>query len=158
MNRTPRTFTFKATRIMFPDVFNGRIPFDDRKNGALVWAVTVPVEDLPPDIAECIPQQVHSAASSAYRTISLRSGRPVPVFDHTLTQTDLRAVTEFCQISNIRMDDIIRGVPAEIAAELYTRRGPHGRDADEFGLGLRAIRVDFAKVLLPTWEDFAGGN
>lgn len=154
MIQAPCTFTFRASKIMFPDVFKPRQKADSNAGG-VTYGITVPVADLPQEVAEFIPDQVRVSMNNGFQTIALRSGLPVPVFDHTLDQTDLRAVWEFAQMTNIGMDAMIRGVPADIAGELYQRRGV-SRDGnrDQFGIALRAIRIDFAKVPMPVWGDF----
>ena len=123
------------------------------------FSVSVPADEVPVGLADLIPDQMQFALSSNLRLLTLRTKLKPALYGVQPESRDLLPLREFCLATGCTMDRLLRDKPGWVAVVIYEKSAAQSRNSDypdRFGLSLEAIRVDGAKIEIPTWENLVG--
>ncbi len=146
---------FRVTNTQFV-----RIDSVDEDSSFSNYSMSVPVADIPEDIAGLMPDQINYVAGTPAKLFSLRTKFKPMIFGQDPSGEDLLPLRRFCEATGCTMSRLISGSPCEVAVVLFEKRENPRYDnhrPDRYGLGLEALRIDPGLIKLPTWESLTGG-
>lgn len=143
-------YCIPASRLMFPSLEN---PHAAPVAGATPrFAVSIPVEEVPEELALQIPEAMVRARRSSYQCFTFRTAQRPPIYGQEPDNSDLEPLRRHCYLTGFCFDTLIRDMPGEVIVKTFESRG-RDRHPDMTAVSLIAVRLKPGKPKFQAWAD-----
>jgi len=144
---------FNVTRMNYLSITE---PSDWANSGSMAYGLSIPISDLPEDVASRMPYAAESAARSRLGLFSLRTNRRPRIFGTEPDNADLARLWDYVRLTQTNIDTLLREAKGSVCCTLFEKT-QHGTK-DDYGLGLNAIQINGRDIALPSWDELVSGK
>lgn len=143
-------YLIRVSRFLFPALEN---PHAAPVEGAVSrFAVSVPVDEVPEELALQIPEAVTAARRSSFQCVTFRTPIKPPVYGQEPDNSDLEPLRRHCYLTGFCFDTLIRNMPGEVLVKTC-ESDRRGRYAAPTAATLIAVRLNPPTVRFPGWAE-----
>ncbi len=135
------THRFKVTEAYYPNIYEGYVfPREDKPT----FGLSIKAEELPEHLRIYARKPKDSHGFNIITISAAKTAPNVVLEEGRHGASEMHTILNFARDANLRLDDLFKKIPMELAVEVVEFDGDRGRTARIF---LRAIKVRYTDML-----------